>query len=111
MNQVQLTVLDMSKSKDSPQYKIRIDAIGLPASLVKELRNTLKDKYSDDLHLRTDGKKITLTTSERRISKTEIRLVLKKFLHKQKIRSLVKIIRSDSETLQLYRPGFSEEQE
>ncbi|MHA2059452.1 MAG: 60S ribosomal protein L22 [Candidatus Ranarchaeia archaeon] len=99
----------MSKVKDSSQHKVRIDAMGLPSALVKELRSALKEKYGEEVTIRTDGKKITLTASEKLISKTKIKLVLKKFLHKQEIRSLVKIIRSDRETLQLYRPGFEED--
>jgi hypothetical protein len=104
-------VNEMSKAKDSPQKKVRIDAMGLPSSSVKELRNMLKERYGEEVAIRTDGKKISLTSSGNIISKTKIKLVLKKFLHKQHMRSLVKIIRSDSDTLQLYRPGFEEEKE
>jgi hypothetical protein len=104
-------VKEMSKAKDTPQHRIKIDAMGLPSSLVKELRNSLKTKYGEEVTIRTDGKKISLTSTAGIISKTKIKLVLKKFLHKQNIRSQVKIIRSDAETLQLYRPGFDEEKE
>ncbi|MHA1918064.1 MAG: 60S ribosomal protein L22 [Candidatus Ranarchaeia archaeon] len=101
----------MSNKKTIEPNEVKINCMGISSGLVKDLKKQVMSSYGEDVSVKISGKNITLSSSEQNISKSKLRLVLKRFLHKQKLRMLVKIISSGKDGLKLYRPGFKEDEE
>ena len=100
----------MSNKKVAEKSEVKINCMGISSGLVKDLKKQVINSYGEKVTVKISGKNVTLSSTEENISKTKLRTVLKRFLHKQDLRSLVKIISSGSDELKLYRPGFKEEE-
>ena len=100
----------MSKPKKE-QRTINIEGQGISRTHLTELKNQLKDKF-EDVNFKQSGNNLILTSSkETGLSKSKIKVYLKKFLHQQQLKRLVRIRTGGKDTLKLYRPGYVEEEE
>ena len=99
----------MSKSKKD-QRKINIEGQGISRTHLSELKNQLKDRL-EDVDIKQTGNKLVLTpTKESLLSKSKIKVYLKKFLHQQQLKKLVRLRTGGIDTIRLYRPGYVEEE-
>ena len=99
----------MSKPK-TEQRKINIEGQGISRAQLTELKNQLKDKL-EDINIKQTGNNLVLTpTKKALLSKSKIKVYLKKFLHQQQLKKLVRIRTGGKDTVRLYRPGYVEEE-
>ena len=99
----------MSKSKKD-QRKLNIEGQGISRAQLTELKNQLKDKF-EDVNIKQTGNNLILTPmKETVLSKSKIKVYLKKFLHQQQLKKLVRIRTGGKDKVRLYRPGYVEEE-
>ena len=99
----------MSKPKKA-QRKINIEGQGISRTHLSELKNQLKDRL-EDVGIKQTGNKLVLTPNkESSLSKSKIKVYLKKFLHQQQLKKLVRLRTGGIDTIRLYRPGYVEEE-
>jgi hypothetical protein len=77
------------------------------SSLIKELAEFLKEKTKAEVETTTDA--IIVKSEDKNISKKYLRVLLRKFLHKNELREYFRII-GEEETLKVKEKKISEEE-
>ena len=95
-----------------PKSGISIEGQGISKSQLKQLKDFLGNHLSENIKLRQEGKRLTLSfTTEGEISKTKLKPYLKRFLYLENLRTKVRILTDGPAGLKLYQPGYIEEAE
>lgn len=77
--------------------------------LIKELANYLKEKTNADVT--TEAETVTVTGEGQAVSKKYLRVLAKKFLHKQELKEYYRVIAGDEDTLKVKERRLYESEE
>ncbi|MEM2099012.1 MAG: 60S ribosomal protein L22 [Candidatus Bathyarchaeia archaeon] len=92
--------------------EIKIDASEIKheaKDIIKQLADFLKEKTNTEVT--TEAEKVTVKGEGEAASKKYLRVLLKKFLHKQKLKEYYRIIATDEDTLKVKERKLYEEEE
>ena len=76
--------------------------------VIKELAEFLKEKAAAEVESRTD--EITVKGEEKTVSKTYLRVLLRKFLHKRDLKEYFRVIGGQEDTLTIKEKRIVEEE-
>jgi hypothetical protein len=88
--------------------EMKVNASDLKGDLVSKLSDFLKDKTGGDVS--TEGKTVTVKGEGEALSKKYVRIIVKKFLHKQELSETFKVM-GDEETLKIKERKIYEEED
>jgi hypothetical protein len=92
--------------------EIKVDASELKkekGDAVKELADFLKEKTSADVT--TESKEVTVKGEGEAVSKKYVKVLLKKFLHKEKLKENYRVIMNEDNVLKVKERRIYEDQE
>jgi hypothetical protein len=78
------------------------------SDLIKDLSQFIKEKTKADVETATDC--ITIKTKEKAVSRTHLRVLLKKFLHQQELKEYFRVIGGRENTLVVKEIKITEEE-
>jgi hypothetical protein len=90
--------------------ELKVDASELKSEgskVIQKLANFIKEKTSAEIT--TESKTITVTGEGTAVSKKYLRVLVKKFLHKQKLKEYFRVISGDEDTLKVKERKLYEE--
>jgi hypothetical protein len=92
-----------------PETKVDIKDLKKEGSdLIKDLSQFIKEKTKADVETATDC--ITIKTKEKTVSRTHVRVLLKKFLHQQELKEYFRVIGGKENTLVVKEIKITEEE-
>ena len=77
--------------------------------IIKQLADFLKEKTNAEVA--TEAEKVTVKGEGEAVSKKYLRVLLKKFLHKQELKEYYRVIADDEDTLKVKERKLYEEEE
>jgi len=77
--------------------------------IIKQLADFLKEKTNAEVT--TEAEKVTVKGEGEAVSKKYLRVLLKKFLHKQELKEYYRVIADDEDTLKVKERKLYEEEE
>ena len=92
--------------------EIKIDASEIKhegKDIIKQLADFLKEKTN--LEVTTEAETVTVKGEGEAVSKKYLRVLLKKFLHKQELKEYYRVIADDEDTLKVKERRLYEEEE